>query len=77
MAKSISVRQKKRGRPATGQMPPITVRLPEDLIEAIDKWSRKNGVPTRSGAVRRLVEQALAAPGDDRSIPVRKLGVFK
>jgi Arc/MetJ-type ribon-helix-helix transcriptional regulator len=61
MAKSNTViRKKKRGRPATGQDPVSAIRLPAQLTAAIDKWAAKTGAPSRSEAIRRLVEQALA-----------------
>jgi hypothetical protein len=61
MAKSISVRQKKkgRGRPATGYDPLVAARFPLEMIFRIDQWADESGV-TRSEAMRRLVEQALA-----------------
>jgi len=61
MAKSISVGQKRRGRPATGKTPPITTRLPEELTGRLDRWAAKHGAGTRSQAIRQLLEQALAA----------------
>jgi hypothetical protein len=61
MAKSISVRQKKRGRPATGKMPTTTLRLPEKLSEQIDVWAAsQDDEPGRSEAIRRLIELGLA-----------------
>jgi metal-responsive CopG/Arc/MetJ family transcriptional regulator len=35
-------------------------RLPEDLVEMIDAWAKREGV-SRSEAIRRLVEIALKA----------------
>jgi Arc/MetJ-type ribon-helix-helix transcriptional regulator len=68
MAKSILVIPKKRGRgrPATGRDPVTAIRLSPDLRKAIDGWSAKqDDMPSRSEAIRRLVEQALAiaSPG--------------
>ena len=60
MAKSITVLPKKRGRPATGRDPLITARLPAALLEALDNWAEKNGVP-RSELVRQFVEAGLAS----------------
>jgi len=60
MVKSISVVRKKRGRPATGTDPLLTVRAPTILIEAIDAWATKEGI-ARSEAVRRLIEVGLKA----------------
>ncbi|MBN9598027.1 MAG: ribbon-helix-helix protein, CopG family [Afipia sp.] len=59
MAKSIIVKQKKRGRPATGVDPFVGIRLPESLIEQIADWSDKHGAASRSEAIRRLVELGL------------------
>ena len=58
MKKSIKVQPKKRGRPATGKDPLLTVRAPNTIIQAIEDWAAKNAV-TRSEAVRRLVELGL------------------
>ena len=59
---SIPVTQKKRGRgrPATGQDPTLTVRLPMDLRSAIETWAKQQeDRPSRSEAIRRLMEIAL------------------
>jgi len=59
MKKSIKVQPKKRrGRPATGKDPLLTVRAPDAIIQAIEDWAAKNEI-TRSEAVRRLVELGL------------------
>lgn len=58
MTKSISVVHKKRGRPATGTDPLLTVRAPPELIEAIDAWAAKAKL-ARSEAVRQLIEAGL------------------
>jgi hypothetical protein len=61
MKKSIKVQPKRRrGRPATGKDPLLTVRAPREIIEAIDDWAAKQDT-TRSDAVRRLVEIGLKA----------------
>jgi Arc/MetJ-type ribon-helix-helix transcriptional regulator len=73
MAKSISVRQKKRGRPATGKMPTATLRLPESLSEKIDTWAQKQvDAPGHSEAIRRLVELGLTVKTPAR--PASKTG---
>ena len=56
-----NVVRKKRGRPATGQDPVSAIRLPAKLTAAIDKWAAAAGARSRSEAIRRLVEQALAS----------------
>jgi predicted DNA-binding protein len=57
--KSIKVKPKKRGRPATGKDPLIGFRLPKEMIEAIDRFARKEGT-SRSRALRILIERGLA-----------------
>jgi len=62
MAKSLSsVKRKKKGRPATGTAPLVGVRLPQKLIDTIDGWANREGAASRSEAIRRLLEQALAS----------------
>jgi Arc/MetJ-type ribon-helix-helix transcriptional regulator len=61
MRKSIAVKQKKRGRPATGHDPFVGIRLPPEMIAKIEDWSNKNAAETRSEAIRRLIELALKA----------------
>jgi Arc/MetJ-type ribon-helix-helix transcriptional regulator len=52
--------KKRRGRPATGKDPVSAIRLSEELRAAIDKWALKQkDKPSRSEAIRRLVEMAL------------------
>ena len=60
MTKSISVDKNRRGRPATGHDPAISVRLPERLILSIDEWSVAADL-TRAEGVRNLLELGLAA----------------
>ena len=59
MAKSIKVKHKKRGRPATGKDPIFGARLPREMIAAITSWAKEMSI-SRSEAMRRLVEKALA-----------------
>jgi len=63
MAKSISVNRKKkgRGRPATGHDPAVAVRLPKQVISAVDKWATHNEIKSRSEAFRLLLGYGLAA----------------
>jgi hypothetical protein len=58
MPKSIKVVPKKRGRPATGKDPLLTIRAPVELIAAIDAWASKEKI-ARSEAVRLLIEAGL------------------
>jgi Arc/MetJ-type ribon-helix-helix transcriptional regulator len=59
MPKSIAVKPKKRGRPATGKDPLIGVRIRPPLVTQIDQWAADEQV-SRSEAIRRLIEKALA-----------------
>jgi hypothetical protein len=61
MKKSIKVQPKKRrGRPATGKDPLLTVRAPKTIIQEIEDWAATHDL-SRSEAVRRLVELGLKA----------------
>jgi Ribbon-helix-helix protein, copG family len=51
--------KKKRGRPATGRDPVMTVRLPPELVESMDRWAKENGYPDRSSAIRALIERGM------------------
>jgi hypothetical protein len=61
MAKSNKVLPKKaRGRPATGRDPVTAIRLSAEMRETVDRWAdRQSEKPTRSEAIRRLVEIGL------------------
>jgi hypothetical protein len=62
MKKSISVNRKSRGRPKKkgGVYPVSAVRLPPNLGADVDRWaSAQDDKPTRSEAIRRLVEIGL------------------
>ena len=57
---SIEVVQKRRGRPATGKDPVSAIRLSVELRSEIDAWAETQpDKPSRSEAIRRLVEEAL------------------
>jgi hypothetical protein len=63
MAKSNKViPKKKRGRPATGKDPLVTVRMPQTQIDDADAWGDARDIG-RSEAIRRLVELGLKAKG--------------
>jgi hypothetical protein len=71
MAKSITVKRKKAGRPATGTEPLYGVRISDELMRQIQKWGRENSA-TRSEAIRRLVELGLTVKKTaKRPSPVR------
>ena len=68
MAKSIPVIHKKRGRPATGHDPVLTVRLSPATRVAIETWAKQQAdKPSRSEAIRQLVEFALKAKSKRQS----------
>jgi hypothetical protein len=61
--------KKKRGRPATGRDPVTAIRLPEDLRVRVEAWAAKQpDTPSRSEAIRRLVEHGLVAARVDNPI---------
>jgi hypothetical protein len=66
MARSKTIvkqKPKKMGRPATVRGENfVGVRLPTELLEAIDSWGVANEVP-RSEAIRRLIERGLKHRG--------------
>ncbi len=62
MKKAISVHKKRRGRPASGQDPLMSARVPSEVVAAIKAWQTSHGV-TGSEAIRRLVELGLKAKG--------------
>lgn len=58
MRRSISVKQKKRGRPATGVRPIVGIRLSDADIVRVDRWAVEHEV-NRSEAIRLLIERGL------------------
>ncbi|WFU40147.1 hypothetical protein QA640_39035 [Bradyrhizobium sp. CB82] len=53
---------KKRGRPATGNDPVRSLRMPDELMDRIDTWSaNQEDRPSRAESIRRLVELGLRA----------------
>src|SRR5690349_16875733 len=57
---AISVIRKKRGRPPTGVDPVTAIRLSPEIREAVDAWAaEQKDAPSRSEAIRRLVELGL------------------
>jgi hypothetical protein len=60
MPKSISVKRKKPGRPATGTEPLYGVRIGDKLMNEVMAWAKSHDL-SRSEAVRQLIEIALRA----------------
>jgi Arc/MetJ-type ribon-helix-helix transcriptional regulator len=67
MAKSISVKRKRRGRPATGVDPLVGVRLPSEMLSRLDRWATDVGL-NRSEAIRRLLERTIASAPAKRQL---------
>ncbi|WP_116275226.1 ribbon-helix-helix protein, CopG family [Rhizobium leguminosarum] len=64
MTKSINVKHKMRGRPATGKTPITGVRLADEIGEALDKFAEQEvDSPTRSEAIRRILRNWLSDNG--------------
>jgi hypothetical protein len=62
-----NVPQKKRGRPATGQDPHISLRLPVETIAAAEAWAAQQpDKPTRSEALRRLIDLGMRTASSRR-----------
>ena len=61
MAKSIRATKKRRGRPkTTGIGAQIGMRWHQPALDEIDAWAaRQDGAPSRTEAIRRLVELGL------------------
>jgi hypothetical protein len=60
---------KKRGRPATGNHPMMSLRMPKELTAAVQGWAaRQTDNPARSEAFRRLVELGIAASASAHSV---------
>ncbi|KAA2236967.1 ribbon-helix-helix protein, CopG family [Salinarimonas soli] len=62
MLMSIPVEPKKRGRPPTGGRDPLVgFRAPPEMLATLDAWREAQpDRPSRSEAIRRLVERALS-----------------
>src|SRR5262245_34356694 len=59
--------RKKRGRPGTGRAPVTGVRLTSEVRANVDKWAAAQpDQPSRSEAIRRLVELGLAVSWSTR-----------
>jgi hypothetical protein len=56
---SNDVTQKKRGRPATGQQPHVTMRLPVELIAALESYASAVGAKSRNEAIRSALTEFL------------------
>ena len=60
--RKLSTRKKRPGRPATGINPAVGVRLPPELMRAVDNWrAHQSDIPGRPEAIRRLIEAGLEA----------------
>ena len=58
--KTVGGKRAGAGRPATGKDPVRTKRLSDEFMASVDAWSgRQDDTPSRSEAIRRLVELGL------------------
>jgi hypothetical protein len=58
--KKVGGKRPGAGRPATGSYPPRTFRLSDEFMASLDAWAAcQDDLPTRSEAIRRLVEMVL------------------
>ena len=74
MKKSILDKQKRRGRPATGQTPMMGFRATEELRGKIVHWAEfQPDAPKLSEAVRRLVELGLTVTSAARADRAKEL----
>ena len=46
----------------------LAMRLPRPLVIAIDRWRHREGVVTRSSAVRELLRRGLRSPVDNQDL---------
>jgi hypothetical protein len=61
MSRKAVAPKNKRGRPATGNDPILSLRMPNELTAAVEGWAdHQPDKPARSEAFRRLVELGLA-----------------
>ena len=61
--KLITVPQKKRGRPATGESPRIGVRLPVDVRESLERYAGDSHSGNNSEAIRAILSEWLDQKG--------------
>ena len=59
MTNSKERAHRKVGRPSRGLDVVTTLRISPELAAALDQWAAKRSVPTRSEAVRQVLEQVL------------------
>ncbi len=74
--KKIGGKRQGAGRPATGAAPSRTFRLSDEFMAALDAWAaQQSDEPSRSEAIRRLVELGLKVrmPARPDTQPGRKL----
>jgi hypothetical protein len=68
MARLIPSNAKRRQRPAIDRREPIVcMRLARELIERVDKWGAHHKSPSRSEAIRHVLEEGLKREAFDRS----------
>ncbi|MGV1912099.1 hypothetical protein G6K96_21475 [Agrobacterium vitis] len=64
MNQSISVKHKKKGRPATGKTPIAGVRISDEISAALDAYVAGNSeIANRSEAIRQILQNWLVDHG--------------
>lgn len=65
MLMSIPDEQKRRGRPATGVTPQQGVRMPSDLLNAVEEWrlAQPAPQPSRAEAIRFILRDWFVGHG--------------
>jgi hypothetical protein len=63
MMKTTSVPQKKRGRPATGQIPHVTTRLPQEILDGLKRYVNEGKAKSKTEAIRRILMEYLKRRG--------------
>lgn len=59
--------RRSRGRPKTGRMDQLSLRLPQTLLDEVDRYMHMAGCHSRAEAIRALVERALGRSETDKS----------
>jgi hypothetical protein len=59
------------GRPRTGQHPALSARVPQKVLDGLDKWAADNSC-TRSEAIAHMLERGLASAHIDAKIAANR-----
>ena len=57
----VKPKKRGRGRPSTGGRHPLYgLRVPDEIMERVDRWGKEHDVGSRSEAIRQLLELGLS-----------------